>query len=338
MGVNGLHKVLKSLSLDYEKNLKVTDLAYSIVGIDTSFWIYQLCIAVRGQYGGDMTNADGEIISHLYPLFARIKYMKRNNITPIFVFDGKPPELKLGTLHKRKEGKEHASNKLLSVENDIEKLEHDNAKDILDSELCQSNLIKNQMIKRSTSITPAQFTEVKEMLSLFGIQYIDASGEADVELAKLQETGEIDYIISDDTDILVFGGTSIVRGFSISKNSATIVSREVLTVMGIDTNKLAIISVLLGTDYNDKVPRIGPKTILNNINNNTLNLEDILTQYNQSDRLVELTHVIEYYLSDHVLSKQIKNVLSSKQDIEYYLHNRLGISIEKIPQIIKLWH
>ena len=116
MGVTGLHKVLKSVSSNYERKLKIKDLSDSTVGIDTSFWLYQMCIAVRGQHGSDITNKSGEITTHLFPLLMRIQYLLKLRITPIFVFDGPPPEMKAKTLRKRKDLKRSATQKLEELE------------------------------------------------------------------------------------------------------------------------------------------------------------------------------------------------------------------------------
>ena len=55
--------------------------------------IYQFLIAVR-QDGNVLTNEAGEVTSHLMGTFYRTIRMIESGLKPIYVFDGKPPEMK----------------------------------------------------------------------------------------------------------------------------------------------------------------------------------------------------------------------------------------------------
>merc|ERR1711893_33732 len=77
--------------------------------------IYQFLIAVR-QDGNVLTNEAGETTSHLMGIFYRTIRMVANGIKPIYVFDGKPPEMKSGELAKRTERREEAQKQLAKAE------------------------------------------------------------------------------------------------------------------------------------------------------------------------------------------------------------------------------
>ena len=77
--------------------------------------LYQFLIAVRSD-GSQLTNADGETTSHLMGTFYRTIRLVDNGIKPVYVFDGKPPELKSGELHKREERREEAQKALAKAE------------------------------------------------------------------------------------------------------------------------------------------------------------------------------------------------------------------------------
>jgi len=72
------------------------------VAVDASMSLYQFLIAVR-QEGVQLTSADGETTSHLMGFFYRTIRMVENGIKPVYVFDGKPPQMKSGELEKRTE-------------------------------------------------------------------------------------------------------------------------------------------------------------------------------------------------------------------------------------------
>lgn len=68
--------------------------------------IYQFLIAVR--QGGMLQNEEWETTSHLMGMFYRTIRMMENGIKPVYVFDGKPPQLKSGELAKRSERRAEA--------------------------------------------------------------------------------------------------------------------------------------------------------------------------------------------------------------------------------------
>lgn len=53
--------------------------------------------------------------------------------------------------------------------------------------------------------------DVKRLIDAFGFVWIDAPGEAEAELADLNQRGLLDAIMTDDSDSLVFGAKLIVR-------------------------------------------------------------------------------------------------------------------------------
>ncbi len=79
------------------------------VAIDASMSIYQFLIAVRQTDGMQLTNEAGETTSHLIGMFYRTIRMVENGIKPVYVFDGKPPELKSRELKKRLEKRDEAN-------------------------------------------------------------------------------------------------------------------------------------------------------------------------------------------------------------------------------------
>ena len=82
------------------------------VAIDASLSLYQALANVR-HMGSQLTDSEGNTTSHLFGLFYRSVRLIANNIKPVYVFDGKPPQLKSEELHKRKEKREEAELKLL---------------------------------------------------------------------------------------------------------------------------------------------------------------------------------------------------------------------------------
>ena len=92
MGVHGLWNLLEPAG----KPIPLETLENKILAIDVSIWLNQAVKGFRDNEGGAVPNA------HLLVLFHRICKLLFYRIRPIFVFDGKAPELKRETLKRRR--------------------------------------------------------------------------------------------------------------------------------------------------------------------------------------------------------------------------------------------
>ena len=110
MGIKNLLKFL-SEKQDIIKNINIEEYYGKKIAIDISILIYQVVISIRNS-GADLTNKNGDITSHILGLFNKTINFLEKGIIPIYVFDGKPPELKkkllmLGNKLKRKQSKNY---------------------------------------------------------------------------------------------------------------------------------------------------------------------------------------------------------------------------------------
>merc|ERR1712187_700852 len=82
-----------------------------ILAIDASMCLYQFMIMIRENHSGtynNLTNEAGEVTSHIIGMLTRTIRLMENGIKPVYVFDGKPPELKLAELAERRKKREEA--------------------------------------------------------------------------------------------------------------------------------------------------------------------------------------------------------------------------------------
>lgn len=124
--------------------------------------LYQFLIAVRAE-GAQLTSMDGETTSHLMGTFYRTIRLLENGIKPVYVFDGKPPDMKSGELTKRAEKREEAQKALDKATE---------AGDAADMEKFNRRLVK---------VTRTHNEEAKELLKLMGVPYIDSPCEAEAQ-------------------------------------------------------------------------------------------------------------------------------------------------------------
>merc|ERR1712151_1149440 len=104
----------------------------------------------------NLTNEAGEVTYHIIGMLSRTIRLMENGIKPVYVFDGKPPELKLGELAERRRKREEATAALRTA---VESGD-------------QEQILKNT--KMTTRVTKEQNEQTKKLLQLMGIPVITA--------------------------------------------------------------------------------------------------------------------------------------------------------------------
>ncbi|KAJ7226354.1 PIN domain-like protein, partial [Mycena haematopus] len=94
----------------------------------------------------------------------------------------------------------------------------------------------------------AEFTK---LIGLFGFHYHTAPGEADAELAYLNNIGCIDGILTDDGDVALFGARRIFRKMNKSeKDEITVYTSEsIQNNVGLTRGGILLLAILGGGDY-----------------------------------------------------------------------------------------
>ena len=239
------------------------NLSGNSIAIDGYNIIYQFLTTIRGPTGEPLMNSKGKITSHITGLFYRNINLLNNNIRPIYVLDGKPPQLKSTLIKKRKEIREKNQEK------------YQKAKE--EGDLEQARRYAHSMIKINEGI----INDVKKILDLMGIQCIQAPAEGEATVAYMNELDLVNYAVSQDYDSLLFGAKRLCRNLTVSGKRRIprtnrymnvepeiIELKEFLRINEINREQLVDIAILIGTDYNPNgFTRIGPKTAIKNIKN-----------------------------------------------------------------------
>lgn len=112
--------------------------------------------------------------------------------------------------------------------------------------------------RMSEGVTNDMVEECKELLRLFGLPYIVAPLEAEAQCAKLHELGLVDGIVTDDSDVFLFGGRLVYRNlFNQNKFVECYVASDLEREMTLDREKLIRLAYLLGSDYTDGIKGVG---------------------------------------------------------------------------------
>eukprot|EP00741_Cyanophora_paradoxa_P010850 tig00020544_g10489.t1 len=102
------------------------------------------------------------------------------------------------------------------------------------------------------------FAESQELLRLFGCPYIVSPMEAEAQCAALEQHGLVDGIITDDSDVFLFGGQNVYRNmFDQKKLVEHFKADDFSSELGMDREKLISLAMLLGSDYAEGIRGIG---------------------------------------------------------------------------------
>jgi flap endonuclease-1 len=246
MGIRGLNNMLKKYSPESVTENDISKYKNCKVAIDCSILIYKF------RYASNAENA------HLIGIANRVKFYMMNDILPVFIFDGIPPDAKKITLVKRQNAKYKLYEKLEDLQSTIPKDDEDRRR--IDKEI---EKISSQLV----AVKKEHMDECKELLEKSGVPYFNAPEDAEKYCAFLQKNNYVDYTITDDTDAMTFGCKKILKT-NINNKIIEVNLDKILTDFEMSYESFVDFCILSGCDYTDTINKIGPITAFNIIKKN----------------------------------------------------------------------
>ncbi|XP_057501409.1 flap endonuclease 1 isoform X1 [Actinidia eriantha] len=266
MGIKGLTKLLADNAPKSMKEQKFESYFGRKVAIDASMSIYQFLIVV-GRTGTEMlTNEAGEVTSHLQGMFTRTIRLLEAGLKPVYVFDGKPPDLKSQELAKRYSKRAEATEDLNQA------IESGNKEEI------------EKFSKRTVKVTKQHNEDCKRLLRLMGVPVVEAPSEAEAQCAALCKSGKVYAVASEDMDSLTFGAPRFLRHLMDPSSKKIPVMEfevsKVLEELNLTMDQFIDLCILCGCDYCDSIRGIGSQTALKLIRQHG-SIENILENINK---------------------------------------------------------
>jgi len=241
-----------------KQSLTLEDLRRKRLAVDTNGELYQFLALIRLRDGSPLRDSHGRITSHLSGLFYRTtRLMTDYALELVFVFDGKPPVLKLEEIARRRSIKErYDAEHALAIE--------------------AGDLAKAYSKATMTSrLTRDMTDEARELLKLMGLPVIQAPSEGEAQASHMARRSSVWAAASKDYDCLLFGAPRLLRFLTISgreflpsKGAFRAITPELIEAStllghyGLTREQLIDVAILIGTDFNDGVKGIGPKKAL----------------------------------------------------------------------------
>lgn len=119
---------------------------------------------------------------------------------------------------------------------------------------------KYQKAKRdSDEVTEIMIRDIQELLKRFGIPYITAPMEAEAQCSELLKLHLVDGIVTDDSDCFLFGAEKVYKNmFNQKQYVECYLSADIQSKLGLSLSNLIDLALLLGSDYTEGIPGIGP--------------------------------------------------------------------------------
>ena len=307
----------------------LAELAGKRLAVDAFNTLYQFITIIRQPDGTPLMDSRGRITSHLSGLFYRTCSLLEKSIHIVYVFDGKPSDLKKRTLDERAAVKRDAHAKMLEAmkEGDIERA--------------------GLLAQRTAKLGSVEVEQSKYLLTLMGVPWVQAPSEGEAQCAYMAKIGVVDAAASQDYDTLLFGTPLLVRNLTIAgkkkvprRNMVMEIKPEQVYLdesvkkLGITREKLIWIGLLNGTDFNEGIYGIGPKKALKLVQEHD-NFDDILKKL---DKQMEWREVYELFQNPPTVNVNATDVTQKDPDrekITKFMVDDFEFSAERVASSLK---
>lgn len=238
MGISGLLPLLEEVSVHGH----ISEFKGKKLAVDGYVWLH------RGAFGcaEDLVKGKKSTKFVEYAMY-RVRFLRHHGIEPFLVFDGGPLPAKKGTEVSRAKSRSDNLEKARSLE-------------------AQGRIKEaKEAYTRCVDVTPEMAYQLIKALRAENVDYVVAPYEADAQLCFLEREGYVDGIITEDSDLLVFGCKRVI--FKLDKDGQCVwIDRDRLAMVrefpmhGWTDMHFRRMAMLSGCDYLNSIPGIGIKT------------------------------------------------------------------------------
>ncbi|AUX09903.1 flap endonuclease-1 [Halalkaliarchaeum desulfuricum] len=224
------------------------ELEGTLVAVDAHNWLYRyLTTTVKFTDERVYTTGDGKEVANLIGIVQGLPKFFEHDLTPVFVFDGGVTELKSDEVQRRREKRESAEEQL------------EDARDRGDT------IAAARLEARTQRLTDVIQETTRGLFDRLDVPYVEAPAEGEAQCAYMARIGDVDYAGSEDYDTLLFGAPLTLRQLTSSGNPELMDLETTLAELDLTLEQLVDVAILCGTDFNEGISGVGPKTAVREI-------------------------------------------------------------------------
>ncbi|WP_458187316.1 flap endonuclease-1 [Haladaptatus sp. NG-WS-4] len=220
----------------------------SLVAVDAHNWLYRyLTTTVKWTRDEVYTTEDGTEVANLVGIVQGLPKFFEHDLTPIFVFDGRVTDLKSDEIESRREQREKLEDKLEEAREEGDTIEI------------------ARLEAHTQRLTPVIQETTRELLEMLDVPVVEAPAEGEAQAAHMARRGAVDYTGTEDYDALLFGSPLTLRKLTSKGDPELMDFDATLDEHDVTWEQLVDIAILCGTDFNEGISGIGPKTALKEV-------------------------------------------------------------------------
>jgi len=264
MGIKNFHRFLRKHAPELYNEKSLSEYSGKRFAVDISIYLYKYKSVYKDKW--------------ISMFFGMLVLLKKYNIQLVFVYDTKSPAEKNDKKEERKQKRKSAERRIQEIYEDMNVYQTDGEispllrsisesrgrlkvfnkihSDILDQEAIQYEL--EVLSKQMININIHDIRLSKRILDIMGIPYLASDSEAEALCSYLCCHGKVDAVLSDDTDVTVYGVPVFLTKLNV-KNETVIEFniQSILEKLNLTLNQFIDFCILCGTDYNSNIPNIG---------------------------------------------------------------------------------
>ncbi|TFK26153.1 PIN domain-like protein [Coprinopsis marcescibilis] len=135
----------------------------------------------------------------------------------------------------------------------------------LSTSLLQESSVMSDSFKRRTNLPSSDtYEQSKDLLRAMGVQCVDAPGavEGEALASSIALRGDADFVVSEDTDVLVYGAPLIRNITSTTDHLELVSAQDIQSALDLDKATYLDFILLLGTDFSQRIKNVGPNRAL----------------------------------------------------------------------------
>ena len=280
MGILQLKTALKGVA----KPINLEVFRGKKIAIDTSCFLYQFLRS-------DICHKASPTAPMVYGFTKQIKLFRQYQVTPVYVFDGKPTEDKIVMGDRRKMDAKKKDDIIeldrcisqirqystiaqvvesidVTVDSKITDAIMTTEEESVDELIFSLQQQKNKKELQAHKPNAENIAQCKALFENFGIPTIQAEAEADAMLAKLNIVGLVDAVITTDTDQFAFGAQNVLLVESDVNDLSHYKITDVYNHLGLTHNEAVDFFIMCGCDYVKRIGGIGVVNALKLIKQN----------------------------------------------------------------------
>lgn len=280
MGIKNLTEFLRNKFPQIFKTVHISEYHYKKVAIDISLYmnVFIHRFARRTSKPGSKVVVECRKQDWIPGFIDLVATLRKNEVHCIFIYDTKAPVEKTVEREKRTASKDKMENTSQELQDSLDNYYETKeiSKFLLDFQerrnLGQKSLISNNnlnikgielaletMLKNLVRPTKADYEISKKLFDLLDIPYLDAFMEAETLCCDLCIQGEVDAVLSKDTDVLAYGAPIFLTDINTKSETCTKIEyKDLLNEMELTSDEFLDFCIMCGTDYNDNIPKVGP--------------------------------------------------------------------------------